>query len=441
MNARFAVTRLALMSFVFVSAGSATAEEPASDSAPTRRSTSPLNEQGLIPVDDAIESYKKRLARTPENASLRRLLGQLYLRKAKEQGDHHAYQLADQTFRQVLEDNADDLAAQTFLATALQAQHQFSKALEISSRVAKRAPKNTLALATIGDCQLELGQYAEAEQSFKKLAEMTSGPAVQARLARLAELKGHTDQAVELLTEALRDVQDAGGLPSLESWFEWRLGQLAFDAGRLQRAKRHFRNAIAVDSSNAQAAVGLAKIHGVQEEYGEAVAMFFAAVEDFGEPPMMAALGDIYARLGDIEEATRWYEQAEAAMAEEAVHAAAAHYREVAMFYADRDMKPKRALELAQKDFALRQDIYGHDMLAWVLYRNGRFAEAVESIERAMQLGTRDAQIHFHAGLIYAAVGKTDLARKSLETANEINPHFSLLHSETLKTQLDQFQK
>ncbi len=437
MNTRLAFILLALFSLQNIVVESASAEEKP-NSASKEHSASPLNEEGLIPVDDAIASFQKRLERTPKDASLRRLLGQLYLRKAKEQGDHQAYQLAEQTFRQVLSDNANDLSAQTYLATALQAQHHFAKALEIATNVAEVAPKNTLAVATIGDCQLELGQYKNAEQSFKKLAQMTNGPAVQARLARLAELKGQTDQATEMLTAALRDVQDAGGLPSLEAWFEWRLGQLAFDSGRLQRANRHFQNAVAVDPSNAQAMVGLAKIHGVQEQYSEAVAEFYAAVEDFGEPPMMAALGDIYTRLGDAEEATHLYEQAEEAMAEEAIHAAAAHYREVAMFYADRNMKPKRALELARKDFALRQDIYGHDMLAWAQYRNGQFSEAVESIEQAMQLGTRDAQIHFHAGLIYKAVGQSELAHKSFVTANEINPYFSLLHSETLKKMLEQ---
>ncbi|WP_166824231.1 tetratricopeptide repeat protein [Thalassoroseus pseudoceratinae] len=430
-------SRLTTLVFILCETGGMLLAQDRQDEAtPANNAARRLNEDGLIPVDGAIASVQKRLSTAPESASLQRLLGQLYMRRAKEQGDHLAYQKAEQTFRKVLKNYPKDSKASTYLATALQAQHQFKEALKIASDVAKESPKNTLAQATIGDCQLELGRYDAAEESFATLAKMTNGPSVQARLARLAELKGDTEQATELLTEALRDVQDAGGLGSLESWFEWRLGSIAFDTGRLKRASRHFRNAIAIDSSNAQAVVGLAKVQAAQGQHGEAIAAYFGAIEDFGEPPMMAALGDVYRRLGDEEEAMHWYEQAEEAMAEEAVHAAAAHYREVAMFYADRDLKPQRALELAKKDFALRQDVYGHDMLAWTLYRNGKFEEAAKSIEQALRLGTRDAKMFFHAGMIYNALGQSKRAQKAFETAIEINPHFSLLHSETAKEEL-----
>lgn len=409
------------------------AEEAQDESAAKGNAESFLNEDGLIPVDKAIASFEKRLAASPKNASLQRLLGQLYLRKAKEQGDHLAYQQAEQVFRLALDNDPDDLIARTYLAVALQAQHQFERALEFATTVFEKSPTNSLALAAIGDCQLELGRYQAAEKTIEKLAELAQGPAILARRARLAELHGRQELATKLLTDGLRDIQDAGGLPSLEAWFEWRLGQLAFDSGRLSRANRHFRNAIAIDSSNAPAIVGLARVSAAEGQHGDAIATLYGAVEEFGEPPMMAMLGDIYTKLGDTEEATHWYEQAEKAMEEEAVHAAAAHYREVAMFYADHNMKPKRALELAKKDFSLRQDIYGHDMLAWTLYRNNQYQEAAKSIKEAMKLGTQDAQIYFHASLIYDAIGQPEVARKMLAKAVDINPHFSILHSDTLE--------
>src|SRR5213596_795282 len=46
------------------------------------------------------------------------------------------------------------------------------------------------ALASAGDAQLELGNYAEAEQIYRQLGADESTPPICARLARLAELQG-----------------------------------------------------------------------------------------------------------------------------------------------------------------------------------------------------------------------------------------------------------
>ena len=61
------------------------------------------------------------------------------------------------------------------------------------------------------------------------------------------------------------------------------------------------------------------------------------------------------------------------------------------------------ALSRARAELAVRGDIYGHDALAWVLYRLGRFDEAAVHAEAALALGTPDPRIAYHAGLIAAA--------------------------------------
>ena len=103
--------------------------------------------------------------------------------------------------------------------------------------------------------------------------------------------------------------------------------------------------------------------------------------------------------------------------------------RELAYFYADHDVKLGDALALAQKELEIRQDIYAHDILAWALYKNGQPAQALAPITAALNLGTKDAKLHFHAGMIYQDLGKTDLAREHLRRALTLNPHFSLLQA------------
>jgi Flp pilus assembly protein TadD len=128
-------------------------------------------------------------------------------------------------------------------------------------------------------------------------------------------------------------------------------------------------------------------------------------------------------------------------MVEEATTAAAAHYREVAVFYANHDMNPERAIELAELDLQQRQDVHGYDTLAWALYKNRKFEQALPAIQSALRQGTRDANMHFHAGMIYAALGQTEMARSELKTALEINPHFSLLHSDVAQAELQRLSQ
>ena len=51
-------------------------------------------------------------------------------------------------------------------------------------------------------------------------------------------------------------------------------------------------------------------------------------------------------------------------------------------------------------------------------------------------LGTPDARIHFHAGMISYARGDNASARQHLTLALEINPHFSLLHASEARATL-----
>jgi Flp pilus assembly protein TadD len=68
-------------------------------------------------------------------------------------------------------------------------------------------------------------------------------------------------------------------------------------------------------------------------------------------------------------------------------------------------------------------------VLAWALFKNGRVAEARAAITDALRLGTRDARLFFHAGLIHEASGDRARARDFLARALRTNPHFDVLQA------------
>jgi tetratricopeptide (TPR) repeat protein len=100
-----------------------------------------------------------------------------------------------------------------------------------------------------------------------------------------------------------------------------------------------------------------------------------------------------------------------------------------AVFLADHDTRLDEALELARRERAARADIYTCDALAWALFKKGRLREAEAAAKEALRLGTRDAQIHYHAGMIYHGLGDGRAAAKHLRLALDINPAFDVLQA------------
>src|SRR5262249_54963123 len=146
-----------------------------------------------------------------------------------------------------------------------------------------------------------------------------------------------------------------------------------------------------------------------------------------------------YSRLGRSKEARQQYELVEYMARVNAVNRVL-YNRELAYFYADHDIKASDALDLTRKEIAVRKDIYGYDALAWALYRNGQLDEALTAMTEALRLGTRDAKLLYHAGMIARRLGKTEEAITYLERALAINAHFHVLQADVARTTLEELR-
>ncbi|MBM4299264.1 MAG: tetratricopeptide repeat protein, partial [Deltaproteobacteria bacterium] len=152
-------------------------------------------------------------------------------------------------------------------------------------------------------------------------------------------------------------------------------------------------------------------------------------------PEHAAALGDVYKKLGRNADANKQYKLVEYIGKLNSLNQAL-YNRELAYFYADRDIKLPEALTLAQNEMKVRQDVQGYDLLAWSLYKNGRYEEAKTAIAEALKLGTRDAKLFFHAGMIHKRLGENDKARDFLQRAVATNPQFHILHADVARKAL-----
>ena len=96
-----------------------------------------------------------------------------------------------------------------------------------------------------------------------------------------------------------------------------------------------------------------------------------------------------------------------------------------------------RVLAKTRVEMKTRHDVYGYDLFAWALYKQGHYAAAHDAMVHALAQHTEDAQLYYHAGMIERAVGNTTLARTYLDQALALNPSFSVTGARVARAALD----
>ena len=391
------------------------------------------------PVEDTIKFFQARIKTNPQDAVSYNLLAGQYIRLARETGDVTGYQRAEAALRESIRLLPSYRPAHASLASVYYAQHDFLPALELGQQVYEKDPRITDALATIGDAQLALGNYQEAEAAYQELNEKDGTPPILARLAALEELKGHPQEAMDLMRRAAGDALQAGGTRESVAWYVLRVGDMYFNMGQPKQAGRYYEAALRVFDGYHLALAGLGKVRAAQGKYAEAITYYQQAINLIPQPDYLAALGDLYFLTGQPEQAQIQYETVEY-IGKLAEINQQIYNRQLANFYSDHDLHLKEALDLALGELESRKDIYGYDAAAWAQYKNGNFEEAQVLMKHAMLLGTRDARLYYHAGMIEHALGNKEQAREYLEEALTINPHFSILYAEEARRTLETLQ-
>ena len=401
--------------------------------------TEPVAPDMLSPTEQVAFWSARLKPDTTDYLTLTTLAG-AYLAQARETGDAAAYARAEEALRRALALNPRYEPANALLGSVLIGQHAFAEALSRAETALATNPDAPQALAAAGDAHLELGHYAEAEVAYTRLLDLAPGGPVYSRLSRLAWLNGRPDEAVDWMRRAADETValDLGG--ETLAWYRFQLGELYFNQGDLRRAARWYDEAEQALPGYYLASAGLGKVAAARGDLDAAIARYEALVGRLPQPGFVATLGDLYALNGDTDAAQRQYDTI--AFLQQLDAAQRVLYdRAVAVFYANHAIELDTALAYAESELAARQDIYAYDTLAWTLYRLGRFDEARAASDRALALGTPDAQLHYHAGLIAAAQGDAGRATTYLRRALELNPHFDLLQAEEARAALAELEQ
>ncbi len=375
--------------------------------------------------DRQILAAQDEIARAPHTSSGYNLLCAAYLKKARETGDFAFNAKAEAALNRSLEltaseDNYDALKLKSAL---LLAYHRFGEALDLARRARDMRPQDPVNYGAITDALVELGDYQGAFEAAQTMMDLRPGTPSYSRVSYLRGLQGDTEGAIE----AMRAAAEATADPETAAWCRVHLGDELMNAGQRVAAEREFDSALAIFPNYHLAFAGKARARLAAGDADAAIEFYRQAQERVPLPETAIALGDLYTNLGRAEEAKKQYDLVE--FIERTGAGAGAYSRQLALFYADHDVKLDEALAIALRERAARADIYTSDALAWCLYKKGDLAGAKRSIDEALRLGTRDARIHYHAGMIEQALGNRRDAAKHLLLALKINPSFDILQA------------
>ena len=383
-------------------------------------------------VGERVSRLQDRVRIQPKDASGWAALGSAYVEAARVSADPGYYPKAEGALQQsLLLEPAANAAALSSMAALANARHDFAGALAWAEKAKALRPDQAAAWGPLGDALVELGRYDEGFDAIQAMVDIEPSLASYARVSYARELQGDVAAAAEALEAAARV---APGRPE-QAFATFQLGELAWNAGRVEDAVAAYRRSAALDPDYVAPQAGLARAAWAQGRTDEAIEAYRRVVDRLPAPQYLAELADLYTVTGQAQRAA---DQIAVLEAQDRILAANGVNTslEASLFSADHRLGLEAGLAAARSEWDRRKSVFVADALAWQLHVNGRHQEALAFADQALRLGTANAGFHFHRSQIELALGQRDAALFDLQRALELNPHFSILHGRVAAEQL-----
>jgi len=388
--------------------------------------------------DRQIQIAERRIKQLPGAADGYNLLAAAYLQKARETGDFGFNARAEAALNKALELAPDDRETMTMHASLMLTYHRFREALDEARRIQSKGPESAELYGVMTDALVELGDYLEAVKVAQQMINLRPDAAAYSRVSYLRALHGDLQGAIEAMRVAVKASNPNN--PENASWYRVHLGMELMNAGKRDDAEREFDIALQIFPGYHLALAAKGRARTEAGDFAKAVDFYRQAQERVPLPEYAIALGDLYTKLGRTGEAQQQHDLVE--FIERTMSGSATLYsRQLALFWADRNIRLDDALGIMQRERQTRADVYTYDALAWCLYKKGRFVEAREAIDQARRLGTQDARIFYHSGMIYDELGDRARATRYLQLAIKTDSAFDVLQGDVARQKLRELGK
>ena len=371
------------------------------------------------PAERAIAQAQSAVAKKPNQCDGYNQLAMALARRARETSAVNFYAQAEEALKKSLELSADNLDAQKIRVWLLLGRHEFAAALDEAKALNKRIPDDVLVYGFLVDANAELGNYKDAATAAQWMLNLRPGnlPALT-RAAYLRELFGDVDGALELMNMAYQSTPPTENEDG--SWILTQMAHLRLSEGNTAEAETLLQQALQKFPDYHYALGNLAKVRIMQHRSEDAINLLQKRYDAAPHAENLYDLAEALELAGRQGEAKKAFSEFEAKSLAESVRADNSN-RELIFYYADHAHQQAKALEIAQKEFTRRHDVYTLDAYAWALHVNGQNGEARKQIQAALSVGIRDAKVLHHAGEIALSLGAHVAAEHFLQNAAALN--------------------
>jgi tetratricopeptide (TPR) repeat protein len=389
--------------------------------------TPSLAQRVALTTDQQIATLQQRLTAKPDDTQSEIDLAAAYLQKIRETADPAYYPKALATIQDALDRDPSNPDAMAWMGGLQLSLHNFQAGLDWGLKAHAANPDLLAAYPVLIDAYVELGRYDDAVRTSDAFVALKPNNPSYSRVSYIRELYGDRDGAIEAMQLALNATADG---TEAAAWTRVQLGNLYFNGGDLDKAEQSYRRTLTTNADYAPSEAGLGRVAAARGDYARAIELLTPLVNRIPLPEYVILLGDVYSAAGQPDLAAQQYALVRAETQLLAANGVNTDL-ELALFEADHPeagQTPAQVVETARAALADRPSIYGHDALAWALYRAGDFEAAQAEMRQALQLNTQDALLRFHAAAVAQANGDLTTARAEYSQALAINPNFSLLH-------------
>ena len=262
-------------------------------------------------------------------------------------------------------------------------------ALDRAIALNKQWPDDVIGYQLLTAARLAVGDYAEAEKAAQWMIDMRIGktdPTGWILVARIREATGDPEGAVDALNTgyvmlAPLEIADRKALLTYA-------GELHLRLGKLEIAARMLLDRLKLGPDAASSAA-LAAVRLQQGNREEATAILRKLTETEVHPRYQYRLAQVTRSVDDYAA----FEKAAQAIQSVPDNA----NRELILYWSDRGSRPKDALALAIAELKIRHDLLTQDAVAVAYQANGKLTEARSTLQKALEVGTRDPEILLHA--------------------------------------------
>lgn len=390
--------------------------------------------------DAYVRFYEREVRNEQRDQIAMRMLAALYMQRYREQYDANDIERARRwAERSIALQPQGNTSAQMTLASTHLAYHEFEAALAREREAVRGEPSNVAAVAQIASLQMELGHYDRARAALDAIPRNArENPAVDAVAARLDELTGQLSRARSRIDAAIRTIDgDTGASAYDRSWYHFRAGQLAFESGDAAGALDAFDLSLADFPNNAATLMWEARVYRAQGRWKQSLDAATRSADLYPLPQTLGYKADAQRALGDDAGARETDALIDAER--RLFDVRGVNDRLLALYYAERRTHLSNALVAARSDYHRRGDeIYADDTMAWVLAALGRWPEARVFAQRAVRLGTQDADVQYHAAVVALHTGHRREGMMRLRAALHMNPDFDPFDAPAARKLLDE---